>query len=106
MATYSELRTAFDDTTFRNRIATGLTDVAYQVLAESDGTANHANRLAYAFRVLENTQQEADRFAKALLVKSKAATIAQILGATDTAIETEIKAVWNEFADHYAPAAV
>lgn len=104
MATYTELRTAFGDTDFRNRIEVGMTDAAYQVIAEDDATPNHANRLKHAFRVLENTAVEAERMAKAILTKNKAFTIQQIIGATDASIETQIEALWNEFADHYATA--
>lgn len=102
MASNEELRTAFADATFRNRVEVAAVDAAYLVIAEADGTANHANRLAYAFRVVDQSERESERLLKVMLVKNKAATLANILAATDAALLTEAQALWNEFADHFA----
>lgn len=101
MATYAELRDVFSDATYRNKIQAAIVDAAQGVLLEADGTANHANRLKYAFHVLANAQSEAEKLAAAILLKNKSFTVSQITGASDAAALTEINAFYNEFADHF-----
>lgn len=101
MATYAELRAIFSDATYRNKIETAIVDQATVVLQEADGTANHASRLSLAFKVIEDTQTFAERFAKAILLKNKAFTTGQITGATDASALAEVASLWDEFAAKY-----
>lgn len=104
MATYDELRSAFQDPTLRNHIEVGALDVANDVLAEADATTNHANRIAYAFQVVDNTPSEALRLLKIILLLNKSATLNDIINASEAAIKTNIENVWNEFADAFVGA--
>ena len=101
MATYAELRGIFHDDVYRKKIQAALVDQATAVLQEDDGTANHAARLNFAFKVLEDPETPAAAMARAILLKNKAATLAQIVGATDAAALTEVGVFYNEFASFY-----
>ena len=101
MATYAELRGVFGDDNYQKKIEAAAVDQAVVVLLENDGTANHAARIAYAFKVLEDPILQGGRIARAVLLKNKAATVGQITGATDAAALTEVAAIWDEFAAHY-----
>ena len=104
MATYAEMRGIFGDDNYQKKIEAACVDQAVVVLLESDGTAEHATRLKLAFRVLENPVLFGGRFARAVLLKNKAATISQIVNASDSAALTEVAALWNEFATEYGAA--
>lgn len=46
------------DVHFRTRVRNALTTIAWQVLGEDPGTANHASREAYANRVIRESDSE------------------------------------------------
>lgn len=100
-STYEELRGAFANATFRNRVEVAVVDAAWEVVNESDATPNHANRLLYAFHALDGSASATESMLKLLLAKNKAQDIGVILGATDSALLSQVQSVWDEFADNY-----
>jgi hypothetical protein len=52
-----------NDQTFRRRLKASLARIAFQILTESTGTANHAVRKAYALQVLTNPDQAVSNLA-------------------------------------------
>lgn len=86
------------DATYRNKIEAALVDQANVVLREDTGTANHAQRAKLAFLVLEQRERFAVMFAQAILLKNKAATVQQIVEASDAAALTEVQVFWDKFA--------
>jgi len=101
MASYAELEGLIGDENYRKKILAACVDQAYQVLAEDDGTANHAERLTLAFKIIEEPVRFSQLFARTILVKNKAATAGQITAASDATALTEVQAVYPEFAAHY-----
>lgn len=101
MATYAELRGLFGEDVYQKKIEAAAVDAAYLVMAESDGTAEHATRIKLAFRIIEDPIAFGRRFALVILLKNKAFTANQITNATDAAALTEVQAVYNEFAAQY-----
>lgn len=101
MATYAELRGLFGEDTYQKKIEAAAVDAAYLVMAESDGAAEHATRIKFAFRIIEEPVVYGRRLALTILLKNKAATVAQITGANDAAALTEVQTVFNEFAAIY-----
>lgn len=101
MATYAELRGLIGDDVYQKKIEAACVDAAYLVLAEADTTALHAVRVKLAFKIIEEPIRFGAYFARVILLKNKAATAAQITGATDAAALTEVQAVYNEFAEYY-----
>ena len=102
MATYAEMREVFaSDSAYRTKVEAAIVDQASIVILEADGTANHAQRIKLAFKVVEDVKTWSERFAKVILTKNKAFTIAQITAATDSAVLTEVAAFWDEFALQY-----
>lgn len=101
MATYAELRGIFGDDPYRKKVQAALVDQATIVLLEDDGTANHANRLAFAFLVMKDPERPAEAMSRAVLLKNKSATLNQLTTATDAAVLTEVAALYNEFAHSY-----
>jgi hypothetical protein len=98
MATYDELLQAAENATLRNRIRVACVIAAEAVRTEVGTTTNHANRLIWAKAVFANPTAEADRMLWAVLAQNKAATLAQITGATDSAIQTAVSAAVDVFA--------
>lgn len=101
MATYAELRGLIGDDNYQKKIEAACVDAAYLVMAESDATAEHATRIKLAFRIIEDHVKFGSYFARVILAKNKAATVAQITGASDATALTEVQAVYNEFAAQY-----
>lgn len=101
MATYAELRGLIGDDVYQKKIEAACVDAAYLVLAEDDGTANHATRIKLAFRIIEDPIKVGAYFARVILLKNKAATVGQITGASDATALSEVQSVYNEFAAQY-----
>lgn len=59
---------------------------------------NNANRLLWAAIVFNNPRSEADRMLWALLAANSDATVANITGATDAAIQVNVNAAVDLFA--------
>jgi hypothetical protein len=98
MATYAELFDLRSNSPLLNRIMVACIVAAETIRGEDGGTANHANRLLWAKAVFANPDAEASRMMMAVLAQNKDATIGQITGATDAAVQTAVDAAIDVFA--------
>ena len=98
MATYAELLQAAENPDLNNKIRVAVVIAAETVRTENVATANHTNRLLWAKAVFNSPNTEARRMLWAVLAQNKAATLAQITGATDTAVQTAVDAAVDVFA--------
>jgi hypothetical protein len=98
MATYTELRLISADATFIDRVQVACIVAAETIRLEVLTTPSHDARLAWAKNVLLAPPTEAKRMLWAVLAQNRAATLAQITGATDTALQTAVDAAVNLFA--------
>jgi hypothetical protein len=98
MATYDELLLASENGPLGNRIRVACVIAAEAIRTEAGATANHANRLIWAKAVFANPQHESARMLWAVLAQNKTFTLAQITGATDTAIQTAVNTAVDVFA--------
>ena len=89
MATYTELRQQFSNDDLRNRVVAATVIAANNLLS---GTPT-AEQKAYAKAVFQNPRSEGEIVFMAVLAANKDATVAQIEGATDAAIQTRVDAV-------------
>lgn len=72
---------------------------AEAVRTEDPGTANHANRLKWAKRVLNDHVDAGADMLKAVVAANASATLAQITGASDATIQAAVNAAIDIFAD-------
>ena len=98
MATYTELFNQGSDSAFRNKVSVAVCVAADGIRVEDVATANHANRLIWAKRALENPRTVAENMHFAILVANKDLTVAQIQGASDVAIQSNVDACVDVFA--------
>ena len=98
MATYTELYDLRSNSALRNKIAIACIVAAEAIRTEAGATANHANRLLWAKAVFAAPDIEAARMMMALLAQNSAATVGQITGATDAAIQTAVGNAVDVFA--------
>lgn len=98
MATYDELLQAAEHPALINRIRVACVVAAEAIRLEAAGTTNHANRMIWAKAVFQNPPAEANRMLWAVLAQNKAATLAQITGATDATIQTAVGNAVDVFA--------
>lgn len=92
MATYLELLQAQANDTLRQKVRVACVVAADAVRVESYGTANHANRLAWAKGVMQNPELAGDAMVWAVLAQNAAVPLANILGASDAAVQTAVAA--------------
>ena len=95
MATYAELFELQKNSELRNKVTVAVIVAAEAIRAEATPTVP---RLAWAKAAFENPQQEAVRMLMAILAANKSATVAQITGASDSAIQTKVDAAVAIFA--------
>lgn len=104
MATYEELFGLKNNSALKNRVATACLIAAETIRAGDDTVdppwdqTNNANRLIWAAAVFDNPRREANRMFWALLAANKDATVANITGATDIAIQNNVDAAVDLFA--------
>lgn len=98
MATYAELLTASENPALNNKIRVACIIAAEKVRVEQSSVPNHAARLVWAKDVFANPDQEARRMLWAVLAQNQAATLAQITGASDSAVQTAVDAAVDVFA--------
>jgi hypothetical protein len=98
MATYAELLTASSHEVLNNKIRVAVVIAAEVVRTENAATANHANRLIWARGVFVDPDREARRMVWAVLAQNAGATYAQIVGASDAAVQTAVNAAVDVFA--------
>ena len=99
MATLSEIEAVWADDTLRAKVEAALTLVAETVRTEDEATANHANRIKLAKKVFDTPQQFAEDFLRAMVAQNADLAVASITGASDSAIENNVAAAWDVFAD-------
>jgi hypothetical protein len=99
MATYTELRTLFNDPNLKDKVSVACTIAAIAINAEDSGTANHSNRVKWAKKVLMDPDGNADDMLRALIAQNASQTLATITGATDATILGAVNAAVNLFAD-------
>lgn len=89
MATYHELFDLRTDSALRNRIAVACTKKAQSLI---DGPSPSADELAWANTVLNDPIAMANTIMAYVLAANSSATIAQITGASDAAIQANVDA--------------
>lgn len=89
MATLLELRDLFNDSDLGNKVEAALIISVQTVL---DGTPT-ADQQKYATQVFANPTGEAKKALMSVLAANQGATVAQIQGASDTAIKANVDAV-------------
>ena len=99
MATYQELFDLRPNQVLLDKITVAIIVAAETVYAEAGGTANHANRIIWAREASINPRSMAKVFMSAVLAANKTATVANIIDASDAAIQTNVEDVIDNFAD-------
>ena len=98
MATYAELFELRANSAFRNKVSVAVAVAADGIRQEDGATDNHANRLIWAKRAMQNPGAVGQEVLFSILVANKTATTEQILGAKDAAIQANVDAVVDLFA--------
>jgi hypothetical protein len=92
MATYDELLTASANDALRQRILVACVITANTIILEAPATANHAARLAWARATIADPNAARNQVLWSALAQNKAATLAQITGASDASLQTAVDA--------------
>jgi hypothetical protein len=99
MATYAELRSLFGDGDLRNKIEVACIIAAEGIRGEDIATPNHTNRLIWAKKAFGSPGSIRDEMLMAILAQNKTLTLVQITGASDAAIQSNVDAAVDVFAD-------
>lgn len=99
MASYTELFDLIQDSDLRNKVAVAVGVAADTIRVEDAGTANHANRVIWAKGAFSDPMAEAEKMLWAVVSANSGQTIANIQGASDVSIQTNVDAVVDIFAD-------
>ena len=76
----------------RNRVGAACRVAAQQILVEDPLTTNHAQRVKWAIQVLSSYNATLDQMFTVVVVANIGFTQAQILGASESAIQTNVNA--------------
>lgn len=98
MASYDELLTIATTTSgaaLKNKIRVAAVVACDLIRAEDTQTTNHANRLIWASRTLDNPGAAAEKLTWAVLAQNRAFTVAQITGADDATVQTAVNSAIN-----------
>lgn len=98
MATYFELLQAAEHPDLNRRVRVACVVAAQKIRTEPTDTPNHALRMAWAATVFANPDGETKRMAWVAIAQNRAATLAQIIGADDEAVQTAVDGAVNVFA--------
>ena len=98
MAEYIELRSLFNDAELLNRVEVACLIAAKTIREESEGTINHANRLVWAAAAFRNTSTIRGAMLRAIIADNNDATVEQIQGVTDAALQALVDAAIDLFA--------
>ena len=90
MATYAELFALSQNGPLKDKVAVACIVAAEIIRTELTSVPNHAARLIWARKALENPDAVATAALRAALVQNNALTVAQITGATDVALQTAV----------------
>lgn len=93
MATYDECLTAMESEALMRKVRVAVLVAVDTVRAEAVATANHANRLVWARRALDNPDGEAHKVIGMAVVQNRANTLAQITGASDSGVQSAVDAL-------------
>lgn len=104
MATYQELRVASEDGALLIKVQVACVVAANAVALEAPATPLHAQRMLWAADVFADPVSAARRMIWSVLAKNAGMTPAQIAGASDSAVQTNVNASVDVFANIY-PAA-
>ncbi len=99
MATYEELFDLRRNHSLLDKITTAVIVATDDIRTEPVGVANHANRVIWSREAAKSPRQMAEVFMAMVLAANKTATVGNISGASDTAIQTNVDAVIDYFAD-------
>lgn len=99
MATYQELFDLRRNQVLLDKITVAIIVAAETVYAEPGGTTNHANRVIWAREASIKPRKMAEVFMSAVLAANKTATVANIIIASDSAIQINVDDVVDNFAD-------
>lgn len=98
MATYAELLQASDNSVLHDKMRVAVIIAAQTVWTEAGTTPNHANRLIWAKAVFASPETEARRMLWSVLAQNSTLTLAQILGASDSDVQTAVNNTIDLFA--------
>ena len=99
MATYDELLQANANTGLINKVRVAVVVSATNIMGEATSTVNHANRLLWAKLVFANPADMGMRMMWPVLAQNRALTLAQIIGAIDSDVQTAVDSAVNVFAN-------
>ena len=99
MASYLELYGLQNNDDLHHKIATAVIVAADAIRTEDGAVVNHANRLLWARAAFESPLTIAQHVMWAVLAANKDATVANILAATDSSIQTAVDNVIDVFAN-------
>ncbi len=102
MATYSEIFDLRRNQILLDKVTVAIIVAAETVYAEAGGVTNHTNRLIWAREASIKPRRMAEVFMSSVLAANKDKTRANIIAATDIAIQTDVDAVIDDFADGIA----
>lgn len=99
MASLEEQVTAAENATLRIKVRAALSVSAEAIRVESGATTNHANRLKFAKVVNFDREKYVIPFLTAAIAQNASSSFAQIVGASDAAIQTAVNNLIDVFAD-------
>lgn len=92
MATYSELLLASENEILRNKGKVACVIAAEAIRTEAGTVTNNANRRIWARQVLKNPDGDVTPMVWAVLAQNASATLAAIVGASDTQVQSAVNA--------------
>lgn len=98
MATLIELLQAASNDTLGQKVRAACFIAAEKVRVEAGATTNHAARLVWAKSVFADPEKEGKRMVWAVVAQNAGFTLAQITGASDSAVQTAVDAAVDVFA--------
>lgn len=98
MATYPELLSLFSNSALVDRITVAVIVAAGKIREEDVGTANHAERLAWAKSAFASPTTQSKQMLMALLAANRAVIVSAITGVTDEDLQTLVDDAVNTFA--------
>ena len=99
MATYEEIHGLITtESVLKNKITVAVIIAAEVIRNEDGGTANHANRLLWATSAFQEPEAISKKMLMAVLAANKSASISEITGAADTAIQANVDSIIDIFA--------
>jgi hypothetical protein len=98
MATYQDLHALANDSDLQEKIEVAVVVAADAIRTDGSPPTNQAARLVWAQGAMSNPRAVAKSMMWAVLATNKSATVGNIQGATDAAIQTQVDAAVDLFA--------